>query len=80
MEDKIMVLKQPKKESAMKAPNNGKIKDAPNQVLTFFAAIGMGSWSSSMIKMATLHPPLECFNSFEVLLVSTRPLPSMTGG
>jgi hypothetical protein len=46
MEEKRMVLKRPRKESAMKAPNIDKTHDIPTHMLTSFAAVGVGSWSS----------------------------------
>ncbi len=41
-----MVLKRPKKESAMKAPSTGKSVETPTQVLTFLTAVVKGWWSS----------------------------------
>jgi hypothetical protein len=46
VEEIIMVLKRPKKESAMKAPSTGKSVETPTQVLTFLTAVVKGWWSS----------------------------------
>ena len=46
MEETKMVLNLPRKASAMKAPSNGRRDETPTQVFTFFAAMGIGSWSS----------------------------------
>ena len=43
-DDRSMVLKRPRQESAMKPPSKGKREETPTQVLTSFAAVVMGSF------------------------------------
>lgn len=45
MEAKRMVLNRPRTESATKAPTSGKSEVTATQVLTFLAAVAVGSWS-----------------------------------
>ena len=49
-----MVLNRPRKESATKAPTSGKSEVTATHVLTFLAAVGVGSWSSFVRYMIRL--------------------------
>ena len=49
MEDKTMVLKRPRYESARKPPMRGKRAETPIKVLTFLDAVAVGSSRTSVM-------------------------------
>lgn len=55
IDDKRIVLNRPNKESAIKAPSNGKRQDTPTHVLTFLAAVEVG-WLSSFVRYVMRFP------------------------